>query len=60
MKNKKLKLWIKYENGREFIDYCDPSVVPESVRLEALLREIRRNGGQRVVDSKWEYMEAAE
>lgn len=56
----KLKLWVKYEDGREFVDYCLPSIVPEDIRLNVLVRDIRRNGGQRVVDTKWEYVEVAE
>lgn len=54
-----LKLWLKYDDGREYTEYVRPSVVPEYQKL-ASLRDNARRAGNRVIESHWEYVETAD
>ena len=53
----KLKLWLKYDDGREYVEYRKPSIIPEGVELTAL-RESSMRAGNRPVESKWSYEDA--
>lgn len=53
----KIKLWLRYDDGREYMEYRKKSaVVPEDVMLSCL-RESARRAGNRVVASSWQYVE---
>lgn len=53
----KIKLWLRYDDGREYTEYCKKSAfVPESVMLSSL-RESAQRAGNRVVESSWQYVE---
>lgn len=53
----KLKLWIKYDDGSEYVEYRKPSIVPEDVELNSL-RESAKRAGNKVVESNWSYVNA--
>lgn len=53
----RLKLWLKYSDGREYVEYRKTNtVVPEDVQLSDLVRQARL-AGNRVVDSSWTCVE---
>lgn len=55
---RKLKLWIKHDDGSEYVEYRKPStIIPESVELTAL-KESAMRAGNRVIESNWSYVNA--
>lgn len=54
----KIKLRLKYTDGREYIEYHNPSMVPEDIKLQ-VLRESARRAGNHVIESNWCYEEIA-
>jgi len=54
----KLKLFLKYADGREYVEYRQPkTIVPEDVSLSCL-RDSAQRAGNTVIESKWEWVEA--
>ena len=55
-----IKLWLKYDDGREYTEVIrKSSVVPECVYLQSL-RESARRAGNRVIESSWQYVKEAQ
>ncbi len=53
----KLKLWLRYDDGREYIEFQKKSAfVPEYILLSSL-RKSAQQAGNRVVESGWQYVE---